>query len=51
MKSLNAEYWNQQYITGKTEWDMGFASPPLTDYFSQIKNKDSKILIPGAGNA
>ena len=51
MKPLNAQYWDEQYLTGKTGWDMGYASPPIVNYFLQLERKNLKILIPGAGNA
>lgn len=30
---------------------MGYAAPPLVGFFQQLKDKNQKILIPGAGNA
>jgi len=53
--SLNTEsenkYWTNRYNSDKTGWDLGEPSQPLTQYIDQIKNKEIKILIPGAGNA
>jgi thiopurine S-methyltransferase len=46
-----SEYWEQRYLQKDTGWDMGEVSPPLRSYFDQLKNKNLKILIPGAGNA
>ncbi|MCS7073932.1 MAG: TPMT family class I SAM-dependent methyltransferase, partial [Bacteroidia bacterium] len=48
---LNQDYWNQRYLNQETGWDMGMPSPPLIAYLEQITNKDTKILIPGCGNA
>jgi len=48
---LDKEYWDRRYLDKETGWDIGNVSTPLKDYFDQIKNKDLKILIPGAGNA
>lgn len=48
---FNKDYWDKRYIEGKAGWDVGYAVPSLTEYFDQIKNKKSTILIPGAGNA
>lgn len=48
---LSAEFWSQRYRDGKTGWDLGSASEPLTAYFDQLKDKSIKILIPGCGNA
>lgn len=45
------EYWDTQYKQGKTGWNIGVASPPLTEYIDQLTDKTLKILIPGAGNA
>jgi len=46
-----SEYWNKSYRKKKIGWDIGAISPPLKNYIDQLKNKDLKILIPGAGNA
>lgn len=48
---LNAQFWNDRYLTNDFGWDLGETSPPLKTYFDQLKNKDLFILIPGAGNA
>jgi len=45
------EYWSKRYEENRTGWDIGFPSLPLKNYIDQIKDKDLKILIPGAGNA
>ncbi len=49
--SLTEKYWTKRYKEGDTGWDIGYVLPPLKAYFDQLKNKDLKILIPGAGNA
>ncbi|PZX48746.1 class I SAM-dependent methyltransferase [Algoriphagus chordae] len=49
MAFLDKNYWTERYVTSKTGWDIGFASPPLVQYLDQIENKDMQILIPGAG--
>lgn len=51
MDKFDKEYWNNLYINNKLGWDIGYAAPPLTEYFDQIQNKNLKILVPGAGNA
>ena len=51
MKSFDSTYWNRLYQLGKTGWDIGYACPPIMEYFEQVYHKDLKILIPGAGNA
>ena len=48
---LNADYWNNRYLNEDAKWDVGEISTPLKLYINQIKNKELKILIPGAGNA
>lgn len=44
-------FWTARYQENQTGWDIGYPSTPLKVYFDQLKNKDLKILIPGAGNA
>lgn len=43
-------YWTKRYEEGNTGWDMGRPSPPLVAYIDQLKDKNLKILVPGAGN-
>lgn len=47
---LDKEFWQDRYETNETQWDIGYASPALMAYMED-KPLDSKILIPGAGNA
>nr|WP_179377051.1 methyltransferase domain-containing protein [Winogradskyella wichelsiae] len=51
MDTLNNNYWADLYIKHKTGWDIGYISTPLRLYIDQIKNKNLKVLIPGAGNS
>lgn len=44
-------FWDNKWIQGKTFWDIGYASPPITDFFAKFTNKKARILIPGCGNA
>ena len=44
-------FWNDRYLTNKTEWDLKQVSPPLRAFIDGLKNKNLKILIPGCGNA
>ena len=48
---LDQNFWNNRWISGQTGWDIGYASPAITDYFSKVEDKNAKILIPGCGNA
>ncbi|WP_276391441.1 methyltransferase domain-containing protein [Eudoraea chungangensis] len=47
---LNKDYWERRYEENKLGWDIGKISSPLKEYIDQLKNKEIKILIPGAGN-
>lgn len=51
MLTLDKDYWTKRYQQNETGWDVGNITTPLKEYFDQLKNKDLKILIPGAGNA
>jgi SAM-dependent methyltransferase len=44
-------YWDERYLSGNTGWDIGKVSPPLQQYFDQLRRKDLSILIPGCGNS
>ena len=44
-------YWTQRYQKALTGWDVGAATPPISEYADQLKDKSLRILIPGAGNA
>jgi methyl halide transferase len=48
---LDKNFWDQRYESGQTGWDIGAASPPLTEYIDSLQNKSIRILIPGCGNA
>ena len=48
---LNNKIWNDRYLNNEINWDIGFASTPLREYFDKLQNKELKILIPGCGNA
>ncbi|PRX41741.1 methyltransferase [Salegentibacter salegens] len=49
--SFSSEFWSQRYEQNQTGWDIGEISTPLKHYIDQFKDKELKILIPGAGNA
>lgn len=48
---VNRNYWSSRYQDNRTGWDIGYPSPPLTEYLDQLPDKSLRILIPGAGNA
>ena len=47
---IDKEYWEERYINLETGWDVGGPSEPLVEYFSQLRDKKLKLLIPGSGN-
>lgn len=48
---LDVTFWNSRWQSGMTGWDIGYASPPITEYLKQYDNKNAAVLIPGCGNA
>ncbi|MDC6351964.1 methyltransferase domain-containing protein [Zeaxanthinibacter sp. PT1] len=46
---LNKEYWEQRYRENRLGWDIGHISSPLKKYIDGLRNKEMKILVPGAG--
>lgn len=48
---LSASFWDDQYKSHTTGWDLGKVSPPLKAYFDQLTDTPTKILIPGGGNS
>jgi len=51
MTKLNKDFWEEKYAHRETGWDIGYISTPLKEYIDQLKDKNLKILIPGAGNS
>jgi len=51
MTNLNKDFWKERYKTNQTGWDTGAITTPLKEYIDQLKDKNIKILIPGAGNS
>lgn len=49
--NLDKDFWHSKWKAQETGWDIGHVSTPLKEYIDQLKDKNSKILIPGAGNA
>lgn len=50
-RPLDAQYWDNQWKSQTTGWDLGMPAPPLVSFMDTIDNKNAKILIPGCGNA
>lgn len=51
MDILNAAYWETRWQGQQTGWDIGQASPPLIHYLENVSDRQTRILIPGAGRA
>jgi SAM-dependent methyltransferase len=49
-KTLDQNFWDNQYQSNTTGWDLGEVSPPLKNYIDTLKDKTIRILIPGCGN-
>ncbi len=50
-KTFDQSFWNSRWENSETGWDIGYASPAITNYIDQYMDKNSAILIPGCGNA
>ena len=48
---LDQNYWNAQWASNKIGWDVGNATPAITNYLAQYTNKTAAIFIPGCGSA
>ncbi len=48
---INKDFWDHRWETKATGWDIGYASPAITNYMKEFCHKDAAILIPGCGNA
>ena len=49
-RPLDQDFWDAQYKTKSTGWDLGQVSPPIKEYIDALDNKSCRILIPGCGN-
>ncbi|MBW4362626.1 methyltransferase domain-containing protein [Flavobacterium taihuense] len=49
-KPLDKVYWDNQYQSNTTGWDLGEISPPIKSYIDTLEDKAIQILIPGCGN-
>lgn len=47
---MDADYWNDRYQTNRMGWDLGQLSPPLKAIIDGVTDKNTAILIPGAGS-
>lgn len=48
---IDKEYWDSKWGSNQVGWDVGSATPAITNYMAQYENKNAAILIPGCGNA
>jgi hypothetical protein len=51
MKKLDQSFWENRWVEGNTQWDIGQVSPPLKEIIDSLEDKNIRILIPGAGGA
>lgn len=51
MPNDEKKYWENRYQTNDVPWNVGGITTPLAQYICQIKDKNIKILLPGAGMA
>lgn len=49
MSTLDKSYWTNRYHSKTTGWDIGYTGP-LGNILNNLEDKNSVILIPGAGN-
>jgi methyl halide transferase len=49
-KPLDESYWDLQYQSQTTGWDLGMISPPIKTYIDQLTDTTISVLIPGCGN-
>ncbi len=49
MNTLDESYWTNRYHSKTTGWDIGYTGP-LGNILNKLEDKNSVILIPGAGN-
>jgi len=48
---LDQNFWNTRWENKETGWDIGYASPALSEFAASYPNKNAAVLIPGCGNA
>ncbi len=49
--ALGEKYWNDQYQSKTTGWDLGVVSPPIKNFIGTLPDKHISVLIPGCGNS
>ena len=48
---LDKDFWNNRYVGNQIGWDLGAPSMPLKEFIDTLEDKNTRILIPGCGNA
>lgn len=43
--------WEKRWHQEQQGWDIGYASPAISEYLRQYNNKEAAVLVPGCGNA
>ncbi|MBL7941965.1 MAG: methyltransferase domain-containing protein [Flavobacteriales bacterium] len=51
METLDKNFWSKRWQDKSTGWDVGTVSAPFVPFFDSLENKETRILIPGCGNA
>lgn len=47
---MDQAYWNNRFEEENTPWDIGYPSPAIVEYIDALKDRQLRILVPGAGN-
>lgn len=48
---LDSQFWDERYLSKETGWDLSRPSPPIEAYIDQWNDLNSRVMIPGCGNA
>lgn len=51
MNSFDKNFWSSRYADQDTGWDLGHVSGPMQYLMDILQDKQTKILLPGAGNS
>ncbi len=46
---MQRDFWRERYRNKQLGWDLGQVSPPIRSYVDKLEDKNTRILIPGAG--
>ncbi|MFN8438664.1 MAG: methyltransferase domain-containing protein [Cytophagales bacterium] len=48
---LDQSYWDSQWKTKQTAWDLKGVSPAISNFLNTYSDKSASVLIPGCGSA